>query len=305
MLKSKITWVLFTVIGFIILLSNFKYSDSSSLYPPHPFRSGGPGDTGGGGMLNYHCGSTCHTSYDAVFKSNRITSDIPLSGYMPNQNYTVTVSINSPGSRYGFQSSVQDDNGNFHGKILQNDSTWLRVDSFNANNIKYWIMHLDSMNAVKNGKDYWLGYKGTDYDPHFKAWSFEWIAPDAGAGTVTIYACFVTGNDDGTHQNDSVFLSSLTVNEAATSVVNDENYNNYKIELYPNPFNTVTTLKTNWHMFNAGLIVYDKFGKTVFAQNDLYGFNFNFERNNLPSGLYIIKIIERDKILRNKLLIID
>ena len=50
-------------------------------------------------------------------------------------------------------------------------------------------------------------------------WGFEWIAPDAGAGTVTFYFAGIAANNSGDEAGDYVYSSSLSATEGTTTPV--------------------------------------------------------------------------------------
>ncbi|MBI4930842.1 MAG: T9SS type A sorting domain-containing protein [Bacteroidetes bacterium] len=67
--------------------------------------------------------------------------------------------------------------------------------------------------------------------------------------------------------------------------------------IYPNPFSTQTTLQIDPAqngagnlLHNATLTVYNCFGQTVKQYNNITGNSFTFFRDNLPSGLYFIRL---------------
>lgn len=75
---------------------------------------------------------------------------------------------------------------------------------------------------------------------------------------------------------------------------------------FPNPFSSSTTLKTGSYLRNATLLVYNLYGELVKEIQNISGETIIFSRDNLPSGLYFLNIIEGSKIiLSDKLIITD
>lgn len=134
--------------------------------------------------------TACHFG-TAEAKTNIITSDIPGTGYVPGNTYTITVTLNNAGtSRFGFQLSPQNNAGTMLG-------TW------GANTTETQVI---------SGK--WATHKlastsGTDT----KTWTLQWTAPSAGTGDVTFYGAFNIANGDNTTSGDKIWTSSLTVSE--------------------------------------------------------------------------------------------
>lgn len=77
-----------------------------------------------------------------------------------------------------------------------------------------------------------------------------------------------------------------------------------KIKIYPNPFYSQTTLQTDFFLDNATLIVVNVFGYTVKQMKNISGTTVTLKRDNLPSGLYFIQLVEDNKIITTKKLII-
>ncbi|MBI4931290.1 MAG: T9SS type A sorting domain-containing protein [Bacteroidetes bacterium] len=70
------------------------------------------------------------------------------------------------------------------------------------------------------------------------------------------------------------------------------NENNYQqtVSLYPNPFSTQTTLQLDKTLKNATLTVYNSFGQQVKQLKNINGQAITLHRDNLPSGLYFIRL---------------
>lgn len=78
------------------------------------------------------------------------------------------------------------------------------------------------------------------------------------------------------------------------------------IVIYPNPFSAHTTLKAVSPFNNATLIVYNSFGQEVKQLNNISGQSITLHRNDLPSGLYFIRVMQDNKIfVTDKLVITD
>lgn len=76
--------------------------------------------------------------------------------------------------------------------------------------------------------------------------------------------------------------------------------------VYPNPFSTTTTLHTDNILLDATLIVNNCFGQTVKQINNLSGQTITFYRDNLPAGLYFIRLTQGNNTFpAGKLVITD
>ena len=76
--------------------------------------------------------------------------------------------------------------------------------------------------------------------------------------------------------------------------------------IYPNPFSSQTTLQTDKTFKDATLTVYSLYGQSVKQINNLSGQTIILNRDNLPSGLYFVRLTEENKIITvDKLVIKD
>lgn len=76
------------------------------------------------------------------------------------------------------------------------------------------------------------------------------------------------------------------------------------INIYPNPFSSSTTLLTDKIFKDATLKVYNLCGQTVKQIDNLSGQTIVLHRDNLPSGLYFIRLTQDNKIIATKKLVI-
>ncbi|MBI4930673.1 MAG: T9SS type A sorting domain-containing protein [Bacteroidetes bacterium] len=91
---------------------------------------------------------------------------------------------------------------------------------------------------------------------------------------------------------------------------NGNGINEYKnpisISIFPNPFYAQTTMQTNNLLLNATLTVYNLYGQAVKEIKNISGHTVTLFRDNLPSGLYFVRLTEEGKTLAtDKLVITD
>lgn len=97
---------------------------------------------------------------------------------------------------------------------------------------------------------------------------------------------------------------SNTTNVCAVGM--NESNSNQQISVYPNPFSTKTTFKTDNAFKDATLIVYNIFGQQIKQIENIYGQTIIFNRDNLPSGLYFFRLTQDSKlIMADKLVITE
>lgn len=79
-----------------------------------------------------------------------------------------------------------------------------------------------------------------------------------------------------------------------------------QLNVYPNPFNNFTTIQSNSMLRNAELTLYNVFGQKEKIINRISGNEIKIDRDNLASGIYLIRLTEDNKIItQSKLVITD
>lgn len=169
---KHLPWI---ISSFAILL----FSGYTIMYPTGApaAKTGSPGD--GANCTECHGGTATTTA-------GQITSNIPASGYVPGTTYQITATnpLTNAG-KMGFEVSPQNVAGNLLGTLVAGTGSQL------VGSNKY-VTHLQA-NTTTN------------------TWTFGWIAPAAGTGTVTFYGAFAR-NKPG-----PVTKSTLVVQEAVSA----------------------------------------------------------------------------------------
>jgi hypothetical protein len=89
-------------------------------------------------------------------------------------------------------------------------------------------------------------------------------------------------------------------------VFENNGISNYAVSVSPNPFSVETVIQTSHPLINASLKVYDINGKLVRQINNITGQSITLFRDNLPGGLYFIKLLQENKMIaEEKVAIID
>lgn len=83
-----------------------------------------------------------------------------------------------------------------------------------------------------------------------------------------------------------------------------QNKNLYDIEIYPNPFSEKTIFRINYPLHNATLLVNNLFGQTIAQIENINQQEVTFNRGNISNGMYVVQLIQDDKVLLTKKLII-
>jgi hypothetical protein len=149
-------------------------------------KSGSPGD-GGQTCTSCHAGT-------ATSVNGWITSNIPVSGYVPGTTYAITVTGTHTGVvLFGFEATAENAAGAKVGTFTITNSTQTKL--------------INSNQAVTHKQ------AGTTPTGSSKTWSFNWTAPSPGVGTVTFYSALLAANGNGGTSGDVVYKTNLAVNQ--------------------------------------------------------------------------------------------
>lgn len=216
-------------------------------------KTGSPGD-----------GSNCTSCHGGTASTvtGWITSNIPAEGYTPGQTYTITATPVGAGTK-GFEISPQNSSGNLLGTLIAGPNTQL------VGSGKY-ITHTNKTQS---------------------SWTFSWIAPLAGTGSVTFYGAFaiaysnirlcqlvVNENNTGvlnTNKDLGLIISPNPAKEKVQIVVDTKNKGTLLVELYDIKGEKITSI-LNSEINNSKEIFYiDKTALNLKSQVYILKFSFN------------------------------
>lgn len=180
-------------------------------------KSGSPGDQGA------TC-AQCHTG-TVQTASNWISTDIPFTGYIPGQTYTITATATHSGAaKIGFELTVENSQSSKVGTLAITEPTRTKLVNGNKS-----VTHTASGNVPSGNSN---------------TWTVNWTAPAMGAGQVGFYAAFNAANGNGTTSGDVVYKSSSFANQAASasllSIQPDEAFQGASLDA------TISGQNTNW-----------------------------------------------------------
>jgi hypothetical protein len=185
-----------------------------------------------------------------------LTSDVPATGYVPGQTYTIQVVATGSG-RKGFQVSPQTIAGNLVGTLTPGTGNEL-VDT------KY-ITHSSAVN--------------TD-----ATWLFQWQAPSAGAGDVTFYASRAIGKLNTSYTTLTIQQSTVGMDDAKKS----------DFGIFPNPVRNSTTMTVSLEKASdISVELLDLRGVRILSllnsslSTGTHSIPLNFQ---VPAGIYLLKM---------------
>ena len=255
------------VVGALVLATQaISYSSG-----PPPGNAGAPG--------NNTCATAgCHNSF-AVNSGDGvvgITTNIPESGFVPGETYTVTLKALDAGmSAFGFQAlAYAASKPGGVGQVVLTDTDRTRTIGSGGNT------YVEQNSAGSNATD-------------STTWSFDWVAPDKGTGDVSFYAAFVAANNNGNRQGDYVYTTNSLFPENLTASLS-EIPEIAAASVYPNPVADIVSISLlinqptefHWKWVNIQ-------GSVVSAgMRDLKPgeFSRSWDLSDLPAGLYVLEL---------------
>jgi hypothetical protein len=185
--------------------------------------SGSPGGKTGSPGDNLATCTQCHGGGKATDMAGWITTDIPVTGYVPGSQYTVTVRGERTSSTViGFELTAETVSRTKTGVFSTGGSNQMQI--------------LSNGNAITHTN------QGTGAAGGIKIWNTKWTAPSKGTGDVTFYAAVNAANGDGGTGGDVIYATNLKVKEQDLSGT-DPLLVEPVIKLFPNPAGRTVNLE--------------------------------------------------------------
>lgn len=203
------------------------------------YTSGPPAGHTGSPLDGQDC-TVCHGPLPAGHLPGWITSDIPASGYVPGETYTITVTaVGLVAEKLGFQVTAETESSKA-GEFIITDVA--RTQLTNATTVSHTTT-------------------GTVVTEIPENWSMDWVAPQAGSGEVTFYAAVNQTDNHNNNTGDLFYLSSLAVNEFQTYL--PEILSVQDVHIYPNPSSRMITIKLPPYSM---VVIYNGLGMKLIEQ---------------------------------------
>jgi hypothetical protein len=140
----------------------------------------------------------------------------------------------------------------------------------------------------------------------YNGYYFGFCYSDTTAGNGTI---ITTSDEDWAWHNSSPELMENILYKLANSIVSsnhDPQTDHNALTIFPNPLSIEATVMTNRLHKNATMRIYNLVGQQFKMINKINSQTIHLNRDNMPTGLYIIRLEEDGKIIAtNKLMVTD
>lgn len=243
----KFILLLIPVAAFLLMSSSGGRSDG---------RSGSPGD-GNSSCVSCHSGGNLNASVE-------ITSNIPVTGYLLDTDYTINVNTTSSSTSVGFQLTAENGSNT-------------KIGSFTAGS---------GSRAVNSNKAITHSAPSSSGD-----WSFTWRSPSSNLGDVTFYTAVNASNGEGAFSGND---QTVTASSASHSLSISE-ANRLDFDMYPNPAAENLTIQLSTDSNKAIVQFYDYLGKLA-QTSEVTASNNKINVSNLSTGIYVLKVLSGDKI---------
>lgn len=234
----------------------------------HGNSSGAPaGNSGSPSDGNTCARSGCHTGGPA--QTNQvvsISSNIPVGGYVSGETYEMTATMSNGGVKFGFSLSPQDAQGNLLGTLVANSTTAI-------NGSGKYLTHTSSSNSGSGSK----------------SWTFGWIAPAVGTGSVTFYGAFNFANNAMGSQGDVIVAHSQSFSENISIGISEQQLE--AISIYPNPAEDAINIRLSDVDEVITVQMFSMDGRQLFSEQFNSGnIVIDLASRKVSSGLYVVQV---------------
>ena len=200
-----------------------------------------------------------------------ISTSVPSSGYIPGETYTFTVLAIKTGVQvWGFEMMCEDSNGDGIGAFVGNNT--VTVNGFRAT---HKFVSSDSNDAIQ--------------------WDVNWVAPASGTGDIEIYCAVLATNNSNSNGGDNVLIDTFTLFENESATISG--LKELILKVFPNPTLNYITISGEVSI-SAQIEIYN----SEMKQLRLMPFENKIDLSNLASGIYVLKVIDKDAIFIQQLI---
>ncbi|MCX6350653.1 MAG: T9SS type A sorting domain-containing protein [Bacteroidetes bacterium] len=264
----KKSLLIFSVL-FVALCLNFSNVFTYATGAPDGM-TGAPGDSKCS-QTSCHTGNSDNTAGGTLTVQMKDSAGNVVTQYKPGKLHIITVTVAKSGTAaWGFETSVRSKTtANFSGSFPSTNTTDVQF----SNN--QYATHTTSGSAKKT-------------------WQFNWTAPSAGRGNVTVYTAANMADGNNSSSNDFIYTNKLTLGENTTGI-QENNSVILSSSVFPNPvkdkLNVSFTLAQNT-LVEANLVTLN--GAVVqrlyLSQKEKGTHALSFNMDEMPAGIYLLQL---------------
>ncbi len=259
------------IISFFLLTAGTMYHAGSP--------GGRSGSLGDGGA---NC-TQCHTG-SPVQDASWITTDIPATGYVPGETYNITLSGSHVGAqRYGFELTSENASNGKVGKFQIIQDSYTQLTTAAAVAVTHTNLGITPVNDAAE-------------------WVVQWIAPEAGTGSVTFYAAINAANGNGTTSGDVIYLAQISVDEFEETVSINSPTERPSVLVFPNPTTKRLQIQSAQEQIRSMSLI-DMQGKMHSVKSTQQNGFVELNLQGLPKGFYWINIQTDKGMVSEKILL--
>lgn len=90
-------------------------------------------------------------------------------------------------------------------------------------------------------------------------------------------------------------IKSDSISNQASSIIN----------IFPNPFETQATVQFDKNLNDANLLLYNMIGQQIKEIKNISGTSYSIQRDDLPSGIYFISLMQDNMLITTKRIVIE
>jgi Secretion system C-terminal sorting domain len=281
------------------LLSIAVFCTTLNFNKAYSHESGGDAGFAGvpsiGGGETCGSGTGCHANASAVSTTGiNVSSTVPSAGYIAGSTYTVTIIANAPAGFtapvIGFSATPRKANGTLAGVMVVTNSTRTKLNG----TAQYATHKFAGIPATANSNTF----------------SFDWTAPVAGSGAITLYVATIYGNGDGSENNDRAGKTNISIPEASSVGLNNATIALSNLYIYNNK--DKNAIQVNFDLVNSSktyISVIDINGKIV-SKTERYDLTSGkneiaLNTNSFSKGVYLVNIAMENALPISRKVLID
>ena len=210
-----------------------------------------------------------------------ITSDIPVSGYIPGQTYTITVKLDD--SKMGLC-----------GFELTSETHFDKVGVFQN-------IDGEGTQTLNSGRSVTHTYLSNTPTNGSKTWKVNWVAPEQYTNQVNFYVACNAANGNESSTGDQIYLSSYIVQEGQITGIAEDQDNMFSIYYFsPNKLIKLEGLNASKDQVTVRVLTINGTPVKIASCGRS---NSSIDVSGVPAGIYIVTAYANNQYFSQKIFI--